>query len=124
MKWSFFICLLVFLSCTSVVKDEVKDFIPGTYIRASEHEFGAEHDTLVITLQNAAANEFKIERRWKYERVLDGKPIQPEYKNSSTSGIYNAETKMLQETETAETYSFDPGQKALFAGSTKYQKLK
>lgn len=124
MKLLSFICLLVFFSCNTTVKDEVKDFIPGTYVRASEHEFGVEHDTLLITLQNPTANEYKIVRRWKYDRVLDGKPVAPEYKNTNTTGIYNGETKMLQETETAETYSFDPKQNALFAGSTKYQKLK
>lgn len=124
---SFFSLLLiaVITGCgTGSVNDELKAFIPGTYIRAAEHEFGAEHDTILIELQNKAANEYKLTRRWKYERVLDGKPIEPEYKSTQTSGIYNVETKMLQETETGETYSFDIKQKAMFAGSTKYSKLK
>lgn len=121
----FFLFLsFVLTSCTGSVKDEVKEFIPGTYIRAAEHEFGAEHDTLVFTLQNASANEYKVERRWLYARVLDGKPLTPEYKQTSEAAVYNTDTKMLQETQTAETYSFDPTQKAVFAGTTKYQKLK
>lgn len=119
----FIYCLLI-IGCTGTAKDETKEFIPGTYIRSAEHEFGAEHDTIVFTLQIPSANEFKIERRWKYARVLDGKPIEPEYKQTSVSAVYNAETKLLQETQTAETYTFDPKQKAMFAGTTKYQKLK
>ncbi|RTL60099.1 MAG: hypothetical protein EKK37_04450 [Sphingobacteriales bacterium] len=115
---------IILWACNSFGKDEVKDFIPGTYIRSSEHEFGAEHDTLIISVQNAGANEYKIERRFRYDRVLDGKPIEPEYKQTINSAIYNAETKMLQESSTLETYSFDTKQKFLFAGTTKYQKLK
>jgi hypothetical protein len=111
-------------ACGTTGKDEVKAFIPGTYIRSSQHEFGKENDTVVVSLQNETTNEFKLERRWTYERILDGKTQEPEYKTKITSGIYNAETKVLTETETGDTYSFDAVQKIMFAGSTKYQKIK
>lgn len=114
----------IFWACNSTVKDEVKEFIPGTYVRSTQHEFGTENDTVIISLQNQSANEYKIVRRWKYDRILDGKPIEPEYKQTTNSAIYNTESKLLQESETLESYSFDPQQKAMFAGSTKYQKIK
>lgn len=104
-------------------KDEVQEFIPGTYGRFSKHEFGAEHDTLVITIQNQSANEYRIVRKWKYERLLDGKKIKPEYKKITTSGIYNCTHQLLQEKETGDFYSFDVKKKLLFNGPTKYQKL-
>lgn len=104
--------------------DEAKTNIPGTYIRTSQHEYGKEFDTLVVSLQNSAANEFKLNRRWRYERVLDGKAIEPEYKNTTTSAIYDEASKQLKENETGDTYSFDPASKTLFAGSTKYEKMK
>ena len=116
--------IAILWACNSIVKDEVKEFIPGTYTRSTQHEFGTENDTVVITLQNQSADEYKIVRRWKYERILDGKPIEPEYKQTANSAIYNTESKLLQESETLESYSFDPKQKAMFAGSTKYQKIK
>lgn len=119
-----FVSTIALWACNSIVKDEVKDFIPGTYFRSSQHEYGTEHDTVVITLQNQSANEYKIERRWKYERMLDGKPVEPEYKQTTNSGIYNPENKILHESSTLEKYTFDPRQKAMFSGSTKYQKLK
>ena len=103
--------------------DEVQEFIPGTYIRFSQHEYGTEYDTLVISLQNKTANEYKILRKWKYERMLDGEKIEPEYKRSLTSGIYNSTHKLLQENETSNIYSFDVKQKILFNGPIKYQKL-
>ena len=118
------VILVVICSCGSFsVTDEVKEFIPGTYARFSQHEYGTEHDTMVITLQNSTANEYKILRKWKYERILDGSAIEPEYKRMTTSGIYSVRNKVLQETETGDLFSFDVKGKLLFNGSTKYQKL-
>jgi hypothetical protein len=116
--------LLLICSCGSLMaNDEVKDFIPGTYIRFSRHEFGTEYDTVVIALQNNSANQYKILRKWKYERILDGSTVEPEYKRLTTSGVYNADHKLLQENNTGDIYSFDIKQKILFNGPVKYQKL-
>lgn len=118
------ISLMLLYSCTLVTsKSELEKFIPGTYIRFSVHDYGTEYDTLVITLQNQSAHEFKILRKWKYERVIDGTPIEPEYKRLITTGIYNSTQKIMQESETGDQYSFDPKEQFLFIGSTKYKKL-
>lgn len=129
MKAILFLSVLVagttLLSCGSGTSaEEAKTNIPGTYIRASQHEYGKEFDTLVVSLQNGAANEFTLNRRWRYERVLDGKAIEPEYKNTATLAVYDEASKQLKENETGDTYSFDPASKTLFAGSTKYKKIK
>lgn len=127
MKLSFFllsVTVIVSAACTSVAKDEIKEFLPGVYVREAKHEFGAEHDTISITLLNASSNEYKIVRRWSYERILDGKPLEPEYKVTDKTGVYSSETKMLQEASTLETYSFNPKQNLMFSGDTKYLKLK
>lgn len=109
--------------CQDLQPDPVQKFIPGTYARFSQHEYGTEFDTLVITLQNTSANEYKILRKWRYERVLDGVPLEPEYKRTTTSAIYNTSHKLLRETETGDFYSFDTHQKVLFNGPIKYNKL-
>ena len=115
---------LLLYSCGLIkTRDEVQEFIPGTYIRFSEQEYGTEYDTLVILLQNKAANEYRILRKWKYERVLDGKRIEPEYKRVISSGIYNTTHKLLQENESGDIFSFDFTQHLLFNGPIKYQKL-
>ena len=117
------VVILLLAACNNHTEnDAIKEFIPGTYIRFSQHEFGTENDTIVISLQNKTANEYKIRRRWKYERVLDGNAIEPEYKSTITSAIFNEASKLLQETETGDNYSFDTKQKLMFTGSTKYQK--
>lgn len=117
--------LIVFSNCSSpTVSDNVKDAIPGTYIRFEKQEYGTQWDTLVISVQNASANEYRIQRAWKYARVLDAKALEPEYKNRSTSGTYDSGTKLLNEKETGNSYSFKPDENAVFAGTTKYLKLK
>jgi hypothetical protein len=109
------------LSCQSIIKGPTDKFIPGTYVRSSEHEFGKEKDTLIITLQ--IANRYKIERRWKYERMLDGKPIEPEYKQTTTSAVYDEKEHVLNETKTGLEYSFEQKRGLLFAGETEYHKI-
>jgi hypothetical protein len=116
--------IVLFYGCGLIErKDEGREFLPGTYTRFSQHEFGTEHDTLVISLQNKAAGEYKIVRRWKYERLLDGKAIEPEYKFITTSGIYHSSKKLLEERETGDFFSFDVTGELLFNGPVKYQKL-
>jgi len=110
--------------CSPYESDAIKEFIPGTYVRAAQHEFGIEYDTLVITLQNKSARQHDILRKWRYDRVLDGTPLEPEYKQQKTSGLYNAAKKVLQETETFELFTFDPEKGLLFNGTNRYTKLK
>lgn len=121
--WIHIVGLLVLASCIRWMRDEIVEFIPGTYCRYSHHEFGIEYDTVVISVRNKAAKEYKILRRWKYERVQDGSPIEPEYKVTLTSGIYNERRRLLEETPTGSLYSFDAKEGLLFNGDAKYRKL-
>lgn len=116
---------LLLYGCRSFLKEEsIQSFIPGTFIRFSQHEFGTEYDTLVITLQNEAVSQYRIQRKWKYERILDGNKIEPEYRQELYSGIYDKKDKLLRILETAETFSFDPKKEMLFAGTSEYKKIK
>lgn len=111
-------------SCNTSGKDETMEFIPGTYVRAGQNEFGKEFDTLVISLQNPSAKEFKIRNHWHYIRQVEGEANVPEYKVKETSGIYNTETKLLEEAETLDHYSFDVKEKVVFDGTNKFKKIK
>ena len=104
--------------------DEIQEFIPGIYVRSTVNEFGTAHDTLIITLQHKEANQYKIINKWKYERVIEGEIIEPEYKLKTTSGIYNSDNKVLQETETLDLFTFDVKKKLLFNGANQYAKIK
>lgn len=121
MKYFLIIHLLVLLlacGCRGFSSNPIEDFIPGTYIRFSQHEFGTEYDTLLITRQSQI---YHIKRKWKYERTLDGKLIEPEYKTSSSTAIYK--DKLLVEQETGSSYTFDIKRKSIVNGQTVYKKL-
>lgn len=112
------IILVAIGACKELKSDPIPGFIPGTYTRYSRHEFGHEYDTLVIKQQS---NLYLIERRWKYERILQGQAIEPEYRNTTMTGILNEE--ILTEQQTGLHYSFDLDKKCLYSGNTRYDKL-
>ena len=114
------LCLTLF-ACTGSDKDELKASIPGTYVRFSEHEFGKEYDTLVISEKN---DQFQILRKWRYERVLDSVKQEPEYKQQITTASYDSEHRVLNEKETGNAIAFDSKEGTVSIGPTKYHKLK
>lgn len=119
-----FVSLLAVRCGSGENSDTVKDEISGTYIRSSTHEFGNEQDTLVVVLQNEGSNQYTITRKWTYARVLDGRSLPPEYKQTSTVATYDASINVLRESGSGETYSYDPAKIVLYAGTTAYQKQK
>lgn len=118
------IIIMVLAGCGLInPSDRVKVFIPGTYIRFSKNEFGNEYDTLIISLQNSSAGEYKIVRKWKYERAVDENKTEPEYHIKTTTAIYDPAHQLLEENGTGKMYSIDVKANCLFNGSNKYQKL-
>ena len=122
MKWLFIIhlCLVAAIyGCRDGKPIMIQEFIPGTYIRFSSHEFGQEYDTVAISVLNVSANEYAITRRWRYERTDEI----PHYELTTSSGIYYPDKKVLQDLESGDLLSFDVKEKCLFIGTTKYKKL-
>lgn len=122
MKWFFIIhlCLVAAIyGCRDARPVMIQEFIPGTYIRFSSHEFGKEYDTLAIALLNITANEYTITWRWRYEKT----DSTPNYQLITTAGIYYPDDKVLEDLESGDLLTFDPKQSCLFIGTLKYQKL-
>ncbi len=119
-----FSILILLTSCQLIQQPEesIKS-VPGTYTRYSEHEFGIEYDTLVIKVMHKQNQFFTIERRWKYQRILDGKKLAEDYKLIKNTGRYIPASKQINVSETGETYYFNLKQKTILTGSIQYQKL-
>jgi hypothetical protein len=96
-----------------------KPSFEGTYLRYSEHEFGKEWDSLII--KKSIAQVYRITHKWKYERLLDGNQLSPEYKILHTSAFLQPKQRLLIE----ELVGCDRlvGE-VLQVGETRYQKLK
>lgn len=116
--------IVVVISCYDGISNQLIKSIPGTYIRFSIHEFGTEYDTIMISFNGNSNNHFRIVRRWKYERVLDGNQLSPEYRRQVTNCIYDEKVQILREVETGESYSFDDDGKRLYNGGVEYLKIK
>lgn len=99
----------------------MKASLPGTYVRQSEHEFGKEYDTLVISEKD---DQFQILRKWRYERVLDSVKQEPEYKQQTTTASYDSEHRVLNENESGNVISFDSKEGTVSLGTTKYHRVK
>ncbi len=66
MKRSLFVVLpilLSFVACHTAETDKTREFIPGKYVGAFEHEFGKTNDTLEIRHLNGNAYEIIKEFR-------------------------------------------------------------
>ena len=118
------IALVILCRCDFITnRDSIKEFIPGTYIRFSKNELGKQYDTLIISLQNPLANEYKVVPKWNYEKIINGGKLIPEYRKKESSVIYDPVHKLLQETSGGKIYSIDIKGNCLFSGPNKYQKL-
>jgi len=93
----------------------------GTYVRFTEHEFGREYDTIIISEFNG---QYKVTRKWEYQRVLDGVVQEPEFKVEVTTAYYEKKFRVLHENETGNRISVDKVEGVLFIGPIKYKKLK
>ena len=105
------------LACNGSDKSKL---FPGTYVRSSEHEFGKEYDTIIIS---ELMDHYKITRKWRYERVLDGVVQEPKFKTKTTTAYYDEKYRLLHENETGTRISIDKGEGILFVGATKYKKI-
>jgi hypothetical protein len=123
MRLLILMCCVVTWGCNDFFADTTKVFIPGTYIRFSEHEFGKEYDTITIALEDETTEAYKIVRRWRYERIRDGEWLEPDYKCTMTMGFYQRSKKHLWENGSGTIYVFDRKNKLLRNGAIKYLKL-
>ena len=114
---------LIIYSCDLISEDSKKKILPGTYIRISENEYGHEYDTIIVSLINQATSEYRITHKWKFERVIDGQQIEPEYKIQVKSGIFDAKAGFLTEAGTSDQFSFNSEQKLMINGPNHYHKI-
>lgn len=123
------ICLLA-IGCSSIVhKDEVQEFIPGTYISAFTdsvftNTYTIGFDTLRIAKQTTSGSKtFQVERSLKYTRTVDGKEQPTEAKHETWTASYQPADKTLNVTTTGGTIAFDVKKAMAKIGSKEYKKI-
>jgi len=117
--------LLGLCSCVALAGctgDQIKDFMPGTYVNSAGGEFGIASDTLKVEL--VEGNSYQVLRSTGYNLIRDGKVGQREYGTELWSCAYSAATRTLTELKRGKIISFFPEQKALAVGKRVYKKIK
>ena len=107
--------LFILCSCSSN-----KDEVTGTYIRTIDHEFATGQDTLIIKSVNNTT--YQIEKRSKYQRILNGKLQTAESHRTKWTVIYDAPNHMLRETNQGKVLFISEDGKRLLLGALEYRK--
>ncbi|TCC88592.1 hypothetical protein EZ428_18295 [Pedobacter frigiditerrae] len=106
-------------NCT---RDQVRDFMPGTYVNSAGGEFSIASDTLKIEL--VEGNNYQVWRSTGYNLINDGKVGNRELEREVWSCAYSTATKTLTELKKGKTISFFPKIGILKVGRRVYQKMK
>jgi hypothetical protein len=110
------------LGLAACLGDNVKDFIPGTYVNSAGGEFSIASDTLILEL--VEGNNYVVHRRTGYHLIAEGKVGPREYETEQWSAVYDTDKKTLLETRKGKIISFYPDRKALQVGRRVYDKIK
>lgn len=110
--------------CTNAVSDNVREFIPGIYVRPIHNEFTQGYDTLSIREQDREAGVYFVENRYGYQQHLDGKISKPEHKVKKWTAVYDNKTHQLNIQQEGSVITFLPSQNKLLKGRTEFSKVK
>jgi hypothetical protein len=113
---------IVMVSCGSIT-EEVKDFIPGTYVRFAAGEYSKACDTLRVDEYDATHGTYMIEQRTGYQRMVDAKLQPREYLRRRHTAVLDEQTHQLQDRKTGKYYTFSPERGTMLAGSAEYIKI-
>jgi hypothetical protein len=123
-QYSIAILFLLSANITCNIKpNTITDFMPGTYVKYNIGEFGPVYDTVRIQKIETVGNNYKIERKLRFQRTIDGKIFPWENKMENSTATYNPETKQLYDNRFDKIMHFAPDKQQLFIGSTVYHKL-
>ena len=106
-------------SCAS---DEVRDFIPGTYVNSAGGEFSIASDTLI--LERIEGNNYRVFRRTGYNLISNGKVGLREFETEVWACAYSPATKTLTESRKGKVISFYPDRGVLQVSRRMYEKMK
>jgi len=117
--WSVWAVLMLFFGACD--RDQVRSFIPGTYVNQAGSEFSKASDTLVI--EAGSNNRYLIQRKTGFNRIRNGKLGKREYETEVWTAVYEEEAKLLKETKRGKELVFDPSAGTLRISSRVYRKI-
>lgn len=118
MCWMWVVSILALIvSCK-----DTSDSINGTYSRLIDHEFATGNDTLIIQQVNDVT--YRIEKRSKYKRIINGKVMEPESHRTKWTAIYDAGNQLLRETNQGKVLLLSEDSDRVILGALEYERVK
>ena len=119
----FIVCLLLLSGC-ALSGDNIKEFIPGMYVKEFQQQYASGSDTLVITIADETTNSYNIERHLSYLPMHDGKVLNRQNETAAWYGIYSKDNKQMIVQPNGKIISFSPEKNCLYIGNSTYKKVK
>lgn len=116
------ILAIVAISCNSSSSD-VKEFIPGVYIRHFEGLYSKGDDTLIISKIDGV-NSYFILHRTSFQKLRNNQLSSPQQTTENWSAVYNPRDKVLYEQKRERMLSFMPDSNKMFVGGSAYYKIR
>ncbi|MGN6212062.1 hypothetical protein [Parafilimonas sp.] len=117
------VCLFLLSGC-ALSDGNIKDFIPGMYVKEFQQQYASGNDTLVITIVDETTNSYNIERHLSYIPVHDGKVLNRQNETTTWYGIYSKNNKQMIVQPNGKIISFSPEKNCLYIGNSTYKKVK
>ena len=122
MKYLLFALLLISGSCKNA-GDEVKDFIPGTYVKYAEGKFSKAWDTLRISAYEELNKTYVVEQHTGYQRLVKGVLQPKEFKLNKYVAVFEPSTHQLRDTKKGKVFTFSPEKGTVLLGAGEYNKI-
>lgn len=99
------VALLAVSACQNATQSE-QNFIPGTYVKSGQTEYGNAKDTLVI--KHLDGPNYQINFRTTYQAIHEGKPLPVHHKSDTLEATWDSQKEQLIETVSGRVYTFQP----------------
>ena len=116
--------ILLLFACNSAKNEQVRSFIPGTYVRFSNHEMRTQYDTIKIEVLSQRGNSYRLVKSSYFQKKLDGQTFPWQYTADELTAIYDENSQVLNESKSEKVISFVPEKHMMLVGATEYKKIK
>lgn len=124
--WFLSVLMTMLCGCHAILKkDDIKELIPGVYVRHYTDEYTDSHDTIEIRLMTAGERDsYTITKRTRFQKQTDDGKVVQEYQIKRWNGFYEDKTQTIWLPTTGKRIYFDPVRNELKIGIQPYQKLR
>ena len=127
MKTNFFyvIMFVALLAACNLVKEDTREFIPGTYVTSFKDSLAVVNDTFYIdVLTTSGSDQYAVINSMSFQQTIDGHVRPLQRKTNTWTGNYDAKNKTILINQTGVILAFDPANREMKLGTISYRKAR